>query len=173
MFVWASQNIQVILSWTVSLRQSGKFVAASAKLQYTTQRFLIIFSCVRFTKNSTLQFIWNNWVNRDDSVICAVYKSVYNNSAFTPKEQGKCTLEKRERETCIWNCLEDNKSDQKRNNHFIKPYFLFQSNHFHNKLNEILDFVSNTCVKETPVDGMSSEPGDTPFGMQFPDLFVY
>ncbi|XP_070195373.1 protein EFR3 homolog B-like [Littorina saxatilis] len=48
-----------------------------------------------------------------------------------------------------------------------------KSNHFHNKLNEILDFVSNTCVKETPVDGMSSEPGDTPFGMQFPDLFVY
>ncbi|KAL8584635.1 hypothetical protein ACOMHN_002364 [Nucella lapillus] len=50
-----------------------------------------------------------------------------------------------------------------------------KSNHFHNKLTEILDFVSNTCVvKETPADGGSSaDPHDTSFGMQFPDLFVY
>ena len=50
--------------------------------------------------------------------------------------------------------------------------FVFQSNHFHNKLSEILDFVSNTCVKEAPVQGNSADP-DASFGMQFPDLFVY
>lgn len=51
-----------------------------------------------------------------------------------------------------------------------------KSTHFHNKLNEILDFVSNTCIKDGPLpivtDGTSTDL-DTGFGLQFPDLFVY
>ncbi|XP_076462171.1 protein EFR3 homolog B-like isoform X2 [Babylonia areolata] len=48
-----------------------------------------------------------------------------------------------------------------------------KSNHFHNKLNEILDFVSSTYVKESPADEKSSESAEASFGLQFPDLFVY
>ncbi|XP_025109068.1 protein EFR3 homolog B-like isoform X2 [Pomacea canaliculata] len=49
-----------------------------------------------------------------------------------------------------------------------------KSNHFHNKLSEILDMVSSTSVKKSsPVDGSASDSSDQVFGMQFPDLFVY
>lgn len=48
-----------------------------------------------------------------------------------------------------------------------------KSNHFHNKLNEILDLVSHTAHRETPIDpGVADQNGQV-FGMQFPDLFVY
>lgn len=55
---------------------------------------------------------------------------------------------------------------------FVCPFV--QSNHFHNKLSEILDMVSSTSVKKSsPVDGSASDSSDQVFGMQFPDLFVY
>ena len=53
---------------------------------------------------------------------------------------------------------------------------LFQSNHFHNKLNEILDMVDDPPpVSSNPdTDKENSVNSSVPvFEMQFPDLFVY
>lgn len=51
--------------------------------------------------------------------------------------------------------------------------FLFQSNHFHNKLSEILEMVSKP--PESPERNRKAFNDDTVpvYEMQFPELFVY
>ncbi len=56
---------------------------------------------------------------------------------------------------------------------------VFQSNHFHNKLSEILDMVEDPAPSTDAKDADSNSEGNTDqtqipvFEMQFPDLFVY
>lgn len=52
-------------------------------------------------------------------------------------------------------------------------FFFLQSNHFHNKLNEILDMVSRPPDSPEASRKSLEETSGPVFEMQFPDLFVY